>query len=219
MDDLWVTLSEAARILQVTARQLRRYRSDGCLQEKRVGRTTLVLARDVKDLRRLKSNPERFVLGDLQTHVLLTRLVRLEREVEMLKLVADIDVAPISLDLASAEALHVSCTAAAGQKNHQLQEFETWINIFAGLRVGSLTSIMKVTSEIHPWEMFLVLADRLVEELVNANGFENDLALQMLHDRLLRARGTLREESTLFEASQGRMNLPLTALPGAHTSK
>ena len=213
MDNLWLTLSEAAKILQVTARQLRRYRAKGLLQEKREGRRVMVLSRDVKDLRRFQNEPDSFILGNLETNVLLTRLRRLEREVELLKMMVDFDTDPVSLGLPDAAELHAFCVVACGKETHTLQDFEMWINIFAGLRIESLEKIAKMTSEIRPWEIFLDLADRLTTEVVNARNFEEDLALQMLHDRLLRARKALREEATLYESAHGRAKAPLTSSP------
>jgi hypothetical protein len=76
-----------------------------------------------------------------------------------------------------------------------------------------LERIAKVTDEDRPWEVFLQLADQLTGEIVNARGFEEDISLQMLHDRLLRARKALREEATLYEAAHGRARPVLTAPP------
>ena len=211
METLWLKQQETAKILGVAARSLRDYRAQGLLRYEKDGIGYMYLYRDVLALRDMRNDPDLFCVSHLKTNVMLRRIHQLEREVEILKMMVGSDSKPLPLNQDSAESLYYACIQQLGKQKQSLLDIERWSSIVIGIREKSLDLIAQRTKNTRPWREIIQLVDVMLEELISEEGFKDSLLLQAVHDRLDKARQSLKQEIMLFETTNNRVVPELTA--------
>jgi len=202
MEDLWCGFSDALSLLGVTAQHLNRYAKEGVIRETKTDGKRLFLRQDVQDV-----NEARERIGDvrrnpLRVAVLLVRLERTERFTEHLMEVIGHNPKPVNLDIPTAIELYRACVLMAAEATPSIDKIRYWTYIIDGLRQDHFEMMTSLSKQ--PWRIFLQLVDSFISHLADSPLIETELLVQILHDRLLRARRSLRQEIVVFEAVNQR---------------
>jgi len=217
-DKTWIDVQKASRILDLTAGRIYSYHSQGLLRgRKEKGRLQLFL-RDVVGLKRMKEYPDLYVVGNLKSTAILSRLQQVEREIELLKRVIQVEDPPLDLNPSTAVVVYTNCVIESGQRVHGLDSIRTWAAVIGGIQFKSLQMMYKHVEDSHPWRPFLDLADKMMDSLVHSKHYDEDLERQMLYSKLRRARDSMRQEAVLLEAELGQLPPALTAPEEPETS-
>lgn len=165
----YVTVKQAARILEVSTRSIFRYCKRGVLQSKCEGRHTLVLEDDVLVMKKgrrdaLSSPLNRDIISKQQAEIqtLKTQMATVMR-------ILNVRYDPFAFTVPEYENLYRTADRLSTEGWSPYDE-ELWADYFVRFRVEDFEKLELATNDVHPWRPFLRLAASM-----HANPYNSEL--------------------------------------------
>ena len=194
-----ITKQEAAAVLDVTTRTIDTYIGRGLLERYKRGRRVLLNQQEVAELAQDRDAVRGPILNRRTVAGMMRRIVRLERQVQLLLGVHELDAAPVELTEDDARSLHFGAT----RRETEDKNIHGWLAVFHRLDESALEVIERAVGETGPAE-FLRLCTYYMRHVKTRKDYGRSLDLQKLHSALVTAQQHLRRVLVAYaELSRG----------------
>lgn len=177
---------EAATVLGCSVRTVYNYVEKGYIRRVYQKQTPVLLKEDIDSLalRFKNAGPDLPPVTPESQAMLLVRIERLERDMNLAKHILQIKDSPLRPSPVEAKQLfnHVSASLVVGKWHRE--EIEMWASVFESIDEVTLTSLFESGLGESPYRPFLELCVAQLKQLSTAPGFQTDLEAQLLHKRL-----------------------------------
>lgn len=156
----WLTIQQAAKILDVHFRSVYRYANRGVFQTKCEGKNTFVLEDDVLNWKRGRRDLENSPLERDIVQKLMAEVQTLKTQMATVNRILNIRFDPLNFTVPEYEHLYRTAEQLSnyGWSPH---EEEMWSEYFVRLRVEDFEKVEVATQDKHPWRPFLRLASSM----------------------------------------------------------
>lgn len=208
-----ISLTEAAKILGVSKKQVQRKVSGGLLKAHYLGRYTLFNPNDVYELSELENSGLSFTQIALMAKKAHMSAIRSERIVDRLIALLEFDYPIISLDKADVVSLHIRTEDALKQvTSYSLKEVTEWTRVFLAIGEEYFEAIAEYTKSEEPWEPYVKLAQKISLDAPRED-ILHDREVRIIYGCLSKARTSVRQTAFFYIQSKFGMSIARRLFP------
>lgn len=208
-----MTIREVADLLQVTERTIRNYVIEGFLGYHKVQgkRGKMFDPMEVQQLREeLETSGQRTLVSRKEIRQALSRLTRLESQMQVVLRMLDAKNEPLGLNPEQAAALYETAYRDLGKGKWDLDEINAWVDIFLRLTEEDFNEM--TTQDSKPWRIILKLCIAMTALVVKHREYETSLERQQTHKLLAEGRRRLRVAALCFTELYGELDINIRRL-------
>ena len=187
----FVSIAEAAKTLKRSKRTVVSYLKNGLLRRERVGRKTLIPAADVEALL-TELGVDLPAMSRKTFYQLVARVQRLEMTSAVLQRATGIGASPLRPSKDEALGLYEAAQKAKSMEIWRTDELDLWADMYEKMDEVFFDIVGSYTATTDAWRPFYALCVAQARLVSQHQGFETDLHLQQLHDRLRLSMKTMR---------------------------
>jgi excisionase family DNA binding protein len=179
----FVSIAEAAKTLKRSKRTVVSYLKNGLLHRERVGRKTLIPVADVESLL-VELGVDLPAMNRKTFYQLVARVQRLEMTSAVLQRATGIGASPLRPSKDEALGLYEAAQRALGTEIWRTDELDLWADMYEKMDEVFFDIVGSYIAVTDAWRPFYTLCVAQARRVSQHQGFEKDLHLQQLHDRL-----------------------------------
>lgn len=187
----FVSISEAAKMLNRSKRAVGGYLKNGVLTKHYDGRTVAIPRAEVETLA-IDIGSHMPAMNRKTFFQLVSRVQRLEAASAVLQKVTGLGAAPMRPSKAESSGLYDAARKAVGAKVWGLDEINAWVDLYERMDEVFFDIVSAHVAVSDPWRPFFELCIAQAKQVSQQQGFSTNLGLQQLHDRLRSSMKTMR---------------------------